>query len=355
MFLADVYGVAPFRAMSGWLVVAGASSCFGVVAGIVTWGAAAQRRGAWVAGVPQMYEEQVASLAHLRVRFPNMTSDLDQRAMSNYVPEPTSALGAMGSQVLVQTLFFAAVCGLMVVLNLRGRPIWAFLAPAVVVVGMAGSAGPLALLSGTLGGPLTATPVPGISYVYFSAPLWWRLTTATVTALVFAGAWFVTRRPQQRKSVEFGKTLSALGLFVLAVEATVLMVPQTLVPDNGTIGETFPTTIVLLVVGCCGAVAGSAGSLRRGAATAAAVMFGGAAVWIVAWLVYRNADGRGIFAWEQAPGTPILWLGTWQLVVLVLAAGGLGCAAVAVQRVLAARRASGLTMLGHGSSSGFPV
>jgi hypothetical protein len=251
---------------------------------------------------------------------------------------------AIGEHVLVQTLFFAAVCALLVVLNLRGRPMWAPLAPVAMITGVVVSAGPLALLPGTLPGPLTRRLIPGTDqyfvYVPFAAPLWWRLVAAAVAALPFAGVWLLTRR-SQRQPAALGTTLSALGLFGLVVEVTVLVVPQTLASDSDPLSEGLPTFAVLLIVGCCAAVAGTTGTLRRGAAAASV----GAAVWGLAWIVYRNDDGRGIFAWWSSDEHPILWLGSWQMVALVLAAGGLGWVAGAARQVLAIRRPRGLAML----------
>jgi hypothetical protein len=250
----------------------------------------------------------------------------------------------MGEHVLVQALFFAAVCVLMVVLNLRGRPMWASLAPVAMITGVVVSAGPLALLPGTLPGPLTRRLMPGtdqyFSYVPFAAPLWWRLVATAVVALPFAGVWLLTRR-SQRQPAALGTTLSALGLFGLVVEVTVLVVPQTLASDSDPVSEGLPTFAVLLIVGCCAAVAGATGTLRRGAVAAASV---GAAVWVLAWIVYRNDDGRGIFAWESSDEHPILWLGSWQMVALVLAAGGLGWVAGAARQTLTIRRSRGLAM-----------
>jgi hypothetical protein len=344
------------RALSGWVVVAGASTCFGALAAIVTWIGASQRHGAWVAAVPQMYEEQVAYAERLRQRFPDMTSDLHLHTMLGSVPAPGQVLGALGSQVLVQTLFFTAVCALMVLLNLGGRPIWALLAPTALIAGVAVSAGPLAFLPGTLGAPLAPTPVPGLSYVYFAAPLWWRLTVAALAALPMAGAWLLTRRvQQQRQPVVLGKTVGAVALFGVVAEISFLVVPQTLVPESTVISETLPTAAALLVVGCCAAVAGSGGTMRRGVVAAVVAALAGGAAWLAAWVVYQSGDSPAIFGWEQASGQPSLWLGTWQLIALVLAAGGLGCAAGAATRVLTAHRPSGLTVFGRSESPSLPI
>jgi hypothetical protein len=249
--------------------------------------------------------------------------------------------------VVVQTLLFAAVCALMVVLNVSGRPLWASLAPVATITGVVVSAGPLALLPGTLPGPLTRRLMPEtdqyFSYVPFAAPLWWRLVAAAVTALPLAGVWLLTRR-SQRQPVALGTTLSALGLFGLVVDVTVLVVPQTLASDSDPVSEGMPTFAVLLIVGCCAAVAGTTGTLRRGSVAAVAAASVGAAVWIMAWVVYRNDDGRGIFAWEQSNEHPILWLGSWQMVALVLAAGGLGWVSGAARQALTIRRTHGLAM-----------
>jgi hypothetical protein len=247
------------RALSGWVTVAGASICFGILAGLISWGAAAQRQNVWVAAVPRMYADQVAFLAHMRQRYPDFTSDLDLRALTNEVPDPASVLGALAEHVLVQALFFTAVCALMVVLNLGGRPIWAALAPAALIGGVVVSAGPLGYLPGTLGGGLIRTNVSVLSSVSFAAPLWWRLIVAALAALPFAGAWFLTRRPHQRQPT----TLGAVALFTLVTEVAVLMSPRTLVPDHTFVSSALPTAGILLVVGCCAAVAGSAGTLRH--------------------------------------------------------------------------------------------
>jgi hypothetical protein len=318
------------RAHSGLVVVAGASACFGALTAIITWIGATQRRDAWVAAVPQMYEEHLASLERFRQRFPDTTNDLDLRTMMNSVPEPGSALGALGSHVLVQTSFFAVACALMVLLNRSGRPIWASLAPTALIAGVVVSAGPLAFLPGTLAGPLKPTPVPGTSYVYFAAPLWWRFLVAVVAALPMIGAWLLTRRVQ-RQPVALGKTFGALALFGFVVEIAFLALPQTLVPDGEVISETLLTAAVLLVVGCCAAVAGSSGTPRRGVVAAVAVALAGGAAWFLAWVFYQSGYSSMVFGWEQAAGKPVLWLGTWQLVALVLAAGGLGCAAGAAK------------------------
>jgi hypothetical protein len=242
----------------------------------------------------------------------------------------------------------------MVALNLGGHPVWAFLAPAAMLAGVIVSAGPLAFLPGTLGGPLAPTSVPGLSNVYFAAPLWWRLIVAAVAFLPFAGAWLLTRRPP--RPMALGKTLSAVALFGLVVEVTVLVVPQTPVPDGGVLAEAMPTVAVLLVVGCCAAVASSTGTLRRGAVTAVAVALLGGTAWMTAWMAYRvDSSALEVFGWEQATGTPGVWLGSWQLIALVLAAGALGWAAGAVMQVLAAHRPSGLTLFGHPESPGLPI
>jgi len=360
MRFADVSRVRHLRALSSWAVVAAASSWFGVLAAIITWGAATQRRGAWVAAVPQIYADETAQLARQRQWYPNLTSGPDLATVTNYLPDPATALGALGAQVLVQTMFFAAACALMVVLKHGGRPIWASLAPAVTVGGVVISAGPLGLLPGTLAGQLTRRLLPGMSdeyfsYVAFAAPLWWRLVVAAVAALPFAGAWLLTRRPHQRQPVALWSTLSALGLFGLVVEVTVLAVPQTLVPDGDALSEALPTFAALLVVGCCAAVAGSTGTLRRGAVVAVAAALAGAAVWFVAWIVYRNDDGRGIFAWEQTNEDPIMWLGTWPLVALVLAAGGLGWATGAARQGLKTHAPSGLKIFDRPESPSLPT
>ncbi len=306
-----------------------------------------------------MYEEQVASLARHRLQFPNLISDLDLRNLMNYVPEPASILGALGAHVLVQTLLFAAVCALMVVLNLSGRPIWAVLAPAAMITGVVISAGPLAFLPLLLGGPLTGARMTVrsheyVSYVPFAAPLWWRLSVAAAVTLPFAGAWFLTRRPQ-RQPMAFGKTLSALGLFGLTVEITILVVPKTLAADAGDLSKLLPTAAVLLVVGCGAAVAGSTGAFRRGAVTAVAVALMGAAAWIPVWILYEMNEGPVVSAWEQHTGETVMWVGTWPLIALVLAAGGLGWVAGLARQVLTAQRPSGLTMFGRPESPSLHV
>jgi hypothetical protein len=250
-------------------------------------------------------------------------------------------LGALGTQVLVQTLFFAAACGLMMVLNLGGRPVWAALVPAALIGGVLVLAGPLAVLPGTLAGPPTPDQIPGLSSVPFAVPLWWRLIVAAAAAVPFAGAWFLTRRPGQRQPLAPGQTLGALGLFGLVVEIAVLASPGLLIPDHATVPEAMPTALVLLVVGGCAAVAGCTGPGRRGAVTALTLLLVGAAVWSAAWLLYRRGDTQQIFGWEQVGADPLLWLGTQQLIAIVLAAGGLGWVTSAVTQRLTERRAGG--------------
>jgi hypothetical protein len=338
------------RALNSWVIVAGASMGFAVLAGVIGWAAGTQRRGAWLAGVPQMYAQQSAHAADLRQRFPESTLDfgVDLGAITNSIPDPANDLSGLATHVLVQTLFFAAACALIVLLNRQGRLIWAALTPSALIAGIAVSAGPLAFLPGTLGGDLTPSQVPGLSFVYFDTPLWWRLLVAALAALPFAAVWLLSRGPQ-RQPVALGKTLGALGLFGIIAEAAALVSPQTLVPDGAQAPEVLPTVAVLLVVGCCAVVAGSAGTLRRGAVTGVAMALAGGAAWISAWIVYERG-GHRVFGWEYASGSPSLLLGTWQVIALVLAAGALGWAATAATHALTARRPSDF-----GHLSGLPA
>jgi hypothetical protein len=186
-----------------------------------------------------------------------------------------------------------------------------------------------------------------VSDVPFAAPLWWRLSVAAVATLPLAGAWLLTRRPPQRQPGGLGKTVGALGLFGLAVELTILVVPKTLVAETSNLSKSLPTAAVLLVVGCCAAVAGSTGILRRGAVTAVAVALVGGAAWFPAWIVYGMNEGPVVSAWEQSTGDTVMWMGTWPLIALVLAASGLGWVAGVARQVPTAPRPSSLTMFGQ--------
>lgn len=95
----------PLRELRPWILVSGASACFGLVAGAVTWAGAVQRRAAWAAVAPVLYQEQVDELARLRQLHPTLNYDLDQLTVLNTVPEPATVLlpmvAALGSLMLI--------------------------------------------------------------------------------------------------------------------------------------------------------------------------------------------------------------------------------------------------------------
>jgi hypothetical protein len=342
--------VRPLRELRPWILVSGASACFGLVAGAVTWAGAVQRRAALAAVAPVLYQEQVDELARLRQLHPTLNYDLDQLTVLNTVPEPATVLGPLAAHVLVQTLVFAAVCSLLVALNLSGRPIWASLPAVVVTTGIVVLAGPLAFLPGTLAGPVTPLRAPETAdvspYVPFAAPLWWRSTVAAAVAALFVAAWRITRRPRRREPALL-PMVAALGSLMLILEITLLLAPQTLVPAGSTVTEAAPTAIVLLTLSCCAAVAGCAGSPRRAAARATAPTLLGATACAAAWLVYHRHNPLPPLGWEFADVVPMHWLGTWQLTTLVVSAAGIGVAANAATRALTARPGTGLATARH--------
>jgi len=253
--------------LRGLIAVLTSGGAFAVLAAGLTVAGVAQRRGVWLDVAPRMFAAQQAAFRAAGTGLDPSQVTVEQ--WLTWAPTPWASAGPIAVHVLAQTLLFVTVACLVQVLGRAGRAVAAAGVTLVTAAGVIVSAGPLALLPGTLAHATTlasrGTTTPSIDY---SAPWWWRALAAGAVLLPL-GAVAVTAlrsRPPGRPAASRGRTAASTAAFLLVAEVTVLVLPGSLFPDDVTTAPAALTSVALLALGWAGADAGSREPRVRGLA-----------------------------------------------------------------------------------------
>ena len=331
----------PAGLVRGAVTVAASSLTFGVAATSITWFAAAQRHAHLIAALPRLLAADAAAAASTLRRYPNLV--IQPMDWPSLAPAPSASLNEIAAHVLAQTSVFVAVATLVTVLYLHGRTLYAGLAAVAAGLSVAAGAGPLGLLPGTLAQRVNLDPPPpAMAHLEFAAPVWWRAVAMAITVALLAAIMLMLRgqpgagainppspsspAPSATKDGAPRRALWAVASFLAVAEATILIVPAALTPDGNTSASAVPLAGSFLLLGVCGAVAGSRRPGRHGVARPENLLLIAVAAlaWVTVWATYhRDGGAPAAFGWGVM-GEDIPWYGTKQLATLALASPTIG-------------------------------